>query len=567
MTPAIPGPPDTGTLPPVVTPRSGWRRRRRALAAVALLVAVAAVVLVVTNAFGGGSSGGVRDNSYPRSLATVRRQSLTSLSLVSGTLGYTGDVTVDLPAGSPPSAVTAARQTVTTDEGTQASSRATLSSDSAALAQAQATVTADAQQEGIECTGDSAAQSAAGGGAGSGAGSDVCASDAQLVVSGQQSVSSDEARVAADKVSVSSAAHALSTDEAALASTSSQASVYGPSSAFSSVPSPGATVRRGQALFAIDGEPTLLLYGPTDATRAFTAGMSPGADVAELNANLDALGFGHGLSGNAFTSATAGAIQRLQAAHSENGTGQLLIGSVVFEPGPLRITSLESTVAVGATVTTGPVLTASGTAREVQIQLDPALEGQVKVGDPVTITLPNERTTTGRITHVSSVATPGQNGSAPTIEVDAVPTDPAAIGNLDQAPVNVSITTGSVRNALVVPVDALLSLESGGYAVEESTANGGHTWRRSRPGCSTTPTASSRSAAPVSRSASVWWCPAYELRRLHAAEWAARRPSRPRRACRGQRRRRARTRRGHEDLSGRTAGRRAPRRQLQCPPR
>ena len=167
----------------------------------------------------------------------------------------------------------------------------------------------------------------------------------------------------------------------------------------------GEIVRRGQTLFAIDGEPALLLYGSTDATRAFTAGMSPGADVAELNANLDALGYGHGLTGDAFTPATAAAIRRLQVAHGENATGQLLVGSVVFEPGPIRVTSLESTVAVGAAVTAGPVLSATGTARQVQIQLDPALQGQVRAGDPVTITLPNDQTTPGRITHVSSVAT------------------------------------------------------------------------------------------------------------------------------------------------------------------
>ena len=81
-------------------------------------------------------------------------------------------------------------------------------------------------------------------------------------------------------------------------------------------------------------------------------------------------------------------------------------------------------------------------------------------------------TTPGRISYVSSVATSGQNGS--TIAVDAVPTDPGATGNLDQAPVNVSITTASVSSALVVPVDALLSLSSGGYAVEEVGAGGVH---------------------------------------------------------------------------------------------
>jgi peptidoglycan hydrolase-like protein with peptidoglycan-binding domain len=474
MSAAIPSPVDSEALAPTVPAEAGRRRRRRLLAMIVLLVAVAAVVLIVTDPFGGGSSGGVRDNASPTSLATVQRRPLTALSEVSGTLGYTGDVTVDLSAGSAPATVTLARQAVTADQGMLASARSTLSADSAALSQARATLAADQQQEGIECTGDNAAQGAAAGGGSSSGGSGACAADAQLVASGQQSVGADVARVAADQVSVSSAERALTADGATLASASAQATVYGPSSAFTSVPSVGKIVRRGQSLFAIDGEPTLLLYGSTTATREFAAGMSPGPDVAELNANLDALGYGHGLAGNAFTPATASAVRRLQAAHGEYATGQLLVGSVVFAPGTIRVTSLPSTIAVGAAVAAGPVLSATGTAPEVQIQLDPALQGQVRAGDPVTITLPNYRTTPGRITQVSPVATPGQNGGPATIAVDAVPTDPAAIGNLDQAPVNVSITTGRVANAFVVPVDALLALEGGGYAVEEVATNGVH---------------------------------------------------------------------------------------------
>lgn len=454
-----------------VAPDAG-RRRRWLLPAAIVLVGV--VVLVVIDPFGGGSSSGVRDNGSATSLATVSRRSLTSRILVSGTIGYSGEVSIALPAGNAPTAVTQAQQAVTTDQAAVASARSTLSSDSAALTQARATLTADAQQESIACTGDNVAQSAAGATGTSSGSSGACASDAQSVTSGQQSVTSDQARVAADQVSVSSAEHTLSTDQAAASSAISQAAVYGTSSTFTSVPSMGQILYRGQRLFAIDGAPSLLLYGSTSATRAFTAGMSPGPDVAELNANLDALGYARGLAGGRFTAATAAAIRRLQAAHGENVTGQLLIGSVVFAPSAIRVTSLETTVAVGATVTAGPVLTASGTSRQIQIQLDPALQGQVRAGDPIAITLPNEQTVPGRITDVSSVATPGQNGGSPTIAVEAVPTDPAAIGHLDQAPVNVSIATGSVSNAFVVPVDALLSLESGGYAVEEVGKDGVH---------------------------------------------------------------------------------------------
>ena len=46
--------------------------------------------------------------------------------------------------------------------------------------------------------------------------------------------------------------------------------------------------------------------------------------------------------------------------------------------------------------------------------------------------------------------------------MDVAPSEPGAIGHLDEAPVTVSITTASVSDALVVPVDALLALAGGG---------------------------------------------------------------------------------------------------------
>jgi peptidoglycan hydrolase-like protein with peptidoglycan-binding domain len=208
--------------------------------------------------------------------------------------------------------------------------------------------------------------------------------------------------------------------------------------------------------------------------------MSAGRDVAELNANLNALGYGTGLKGDRFTSATAAAIRAFQSARGMSQTGDLLLGSVVFEPGPARVTSVTPTL--GATVQPGPVLAITSTVRQVVIELDAAQQAEIKVGDPVVITLPDNRTTPGEVSYVGTVATvPSSSGdqggggsSTPTIEVDVTPSDPAATGRLDQAPVNVSITTASVKDALVVPVAALLALGSGGYAVEEIGGNGTH---------------------------------------------------------------------------------------------
>jgi hypothetical protein len=102
----------------------------------------------------------------------------------------------------------------------------------------------------------------------------------------------------------------------------------------------------------------------------------------------------------------------------------------------------------------------------------------MKVGDKVTITLPNNQTTPGVISSVGTVATTpassgsGSTNSSPTITVLVNPTDPTATGTWDQAPVNVTITTGSVTNVLVVPVDALLAQSGGAYALEVAGANG-----------------------------------------------------------------------------------------------
>jgi hypothetical protein len=128
--------------------------------------------------------------------------------------------------------------------------------------------------------------------------------------------------------------------------------------------------------------------------------------------------------------------------------------------------------------------------RQVQVALSASQQTSMAVGDKVSITLPNNRTTPGVVSSVATVATcpsssgsggsrsasaapgtdtcsSGSSGSAtPTISVGVTPSDPAATGRWDQAPVQVGITTASVPNALVVPVTALLARSGGGYAVE-----------------------------------------------------------------------------------------------------
>jgi hypothetical protein len=145
---------------------------------------------------------------------------------------------------------------------------------------------------------------------------------------------------------------------------------------------------------------------------------------------------------------------------------------VAFKTGPVRVKGVTPTL--GAAVQAGPVLTVSSTRHQVTIDLDAARQSEVKAGDKVTITLPDTRTTRGVVSSVGSVASTAAAGETPKISVHVRLADPAVAGHLDQAPVTVSITTASAKNVLAVPVNALLALAGGGYAVEEVQSGGVH---------------------------------------------------------------------------------------------
>jgi len=243
-----------------------------------------------------------------------------------------------------------------------------------------------------------------------------------------------------------------------------------------SLPAVGQVVSQGEVLYQVSGAPVVLLYGTTPAYRALSEDMT-GSDVAELNADLVALGYVTSAvipSGtDDFTYWTKVGVEKLQGALGVTENGTLAPGQAVFEPTAVRVTTISATL--GAPAQAGqPVLTVTSTTRQVSIALDADQQSEVAVGDKVTITLPNNQTTPGVISSVGTVATTGQNGGSPTITVLVNPTDPAATGTWDQAPVNVTITTGSVTNALVVPVDALLAQTDGGYAVEVVGTDGIH---------------------------------------------------------------------------------------------
>jgi hypothetical protein len=255
------------------------------------------------------------------------------------------------------------------------------------------------------------------------------------------------------------------------------------------LPSVGQIVPQGQALYDVNGSPVVLLYGTTPAYRSLSEGATAdavsGADVESLNDDLVALGYitsaDVGSDPSDFTYWTKVGVDDLQAALGVTQNGTLALGQVVFMPTAVRVTGYgANTVVGGAAQPASEILTGTSTGRLVTIDLDADQEGEIATGDKVTITLPNGQSTPGTVTSVGTVATvpsgDGSSGSTPTITVLVTPDDPMATGNLDQAPVQVSITTASAKSALVVPVDALLALSGGGYGLEVVSPKGAHSY-------------------------------------------------------------------------------------------
>jgi multidrug efflux pump subunit AcrA (membrane-fusion protein) len=242
---------------------------------------------------------------------------------------------------------------------------------------------------------------------------------------------------------------------------------------FTWLPRAGRVIRQGEVLYRTDnGVPAYLLYGRVPAWRELAEGMR-GADVAQLNRDLVRLGYAGsgyiaGPGWDYFSWDTGYGLEQLQAKLGLEQTGTLPLGQAVFEPRALRVTEVRASLGAPAS---GPVFSATSARHVVSISLDAADQSEVTAGDPVTITLPDGSVTPGVISSVGKVAS--GSGSSAKITVLVRLRHPLAAGHLDQAPVTVNITTSRAKNALAVPVAALVA-RPGGYAVEVAGPGAGH---------------------------------------------------------------------------------------------
>ena len=160
----------------------------------------------------------------------------------------------------------------------------------------------------------------------------------------------------------------------------------------------------------------------------------------------------------------------LQQAEEELEELQLAAKSETFSP--TNALASETPIIVGSYITSeGSAVTAnsqmyniSSTGVEVVFQIDASDQDMVSIGDSVEVELPSEDRINATISYIDPVVTQSQNGDFIEVKLDISSSEDIKV--YDQAPVEVFVTSEVSQDVLYVPVNALIALAEGGYALE-----------------------------------------------------------------------------------------------------
>lgn len=247
------------------------------------------------------------------------------------------------------------------------------------------------------------------------------------------------------------------------------------------LPAEGHTITRGKPVYSVNGQKVPLLYGSTPLYRALRTG-TEGDDVKMLEKNLSALGYTGFTVDDEYTAGTAQAVREWQDDLGRRQTGTVQPGDAVVAGGARRVAEVSATL--GATLN-GSILTWTGTERTVHVDLAADSEDLVETGTKASVKLPDGTSVEAKVTDIGTAATapPAQSqgggdnsnstsASDATLPVELAVADQKKLGRYQASPVDVTFQAETRKDVLAVPVNALVALAGGGYAVEAVTAGG-----------------------------------------------------------------------------------------------
>ncbi len=227
-------------------------------------------------------------------------------------------------------------------------------------------------------------------------------------------------------------------------------------------------IHSGNVLYTIDGAPVVALDGVLPAWRTLSTSSADGADIAQLEASLVALGYDPAQKvaiDDHFDSATRTMVKAWQQGLGIETTGTVPLGSVVFVPTSATVSEVAQ--AVGDTVGNGDKMLVLATpVQEVLIDVPAGDEAQVVPG--LQVRIGNVQGT------VSQLRSADRDGS---VIVEAVITPEAPIDSATNgSAVKVTLTLQDDTGVLTAPAEALVSRLDGTYAVQLQTSDGSTKW-------------------------------------------------------------------------------------------
>ena len=239
---------------------------------------------------------------------------------------------------------------------------------------------------------------------------------------------------------------------------------------------------------------SVLMFGNIPAWRDMKDGITPGEDVRQLKLNLIALGYGTVETlgkGPDFNPGTRAAIIELQSDLNIVASGEIILGEVVFTQGTSLVKSSSTAQSVGGKINAGTELfyltpvekvetqigsDGSVTVNQdslqiVEIQVDVSERNLVSEASKVEIELPDESLVPGIVREVGSLAVVPQEGD-PFLEVLISVDGSMEYFEWTGASVTVNVTKELASGVLATPVNGLLALLTGGYALEAVTGTG-----------------------------------------------------------------------------------------------
>lgn len=232
------------------------------------------------------------------------------------------------------------------------------------------------------------------------------------------------------------------------------------------LPTAGDEISVGHRVYEVDGMPIVAVRGDRPFWRTLVEGIPNGPDVRQLEQYLADAGFGDDLTvDDEFTWITTQRVKEWQERVGVEQTGMIALGDIVaVDSDPIRVDKVVAKL--GDPASQSP-LSYSSTRLRVVAKLTDAQARELQPATPVTVTLPDGTELGGTIAEIDPGGVPtGDEGetTSPSAVIDL--DDPAAAGGIGLRAVKVALVSSEAKDALVVPVTALLATSDGGYAVD-----------------------------------------------------------------------------------------------------